>query len=119
MSELWDTLKTYLVPLGGVVGGFLAGFVRVQERFLTAEHRLDAVEAKQATSLLAMQTELTSLKAQLNEMREKVEREARASLTSYASAALMAELQKEQEDRWREINRTLGKIEGILEASGP
>lgn len=117
--DVLDLAQKVLLPAATLVAGLVGAVLRFSQRLAQVEERLakhtateahDATWKREAAELAStcreIQDEVGTLRDEINHVRH--------SATDYAKDAELARFMMEQHERWEQINRSLGIIEGSL-----
>jgi gas vesicle protein len=126
--------KDFGLPLLGAVAGFVATSYAVRTEVKQLKQRVSALakgwklefeelkdetEKKNTEYEKDLEKKYKELKDQLKEMEDNFHRWQRESSHSFASDSELTNFIQDQQRQWREIQRTLGQIEGMLKKLPP
>jgi hypothetical protein len=97
----------------GVVGGYLLAALKFGER-------IGKLETRVADDEKALEAHKTDSEGRHDELKQEFQRRVdRETHTDLAAAAEEAKLLQEDRERWEQVHRTLGRIEGFIALSDP
>jgi chromosome segregation ATPase len=132
--DLLTAAKDFGLPVLGAVAGFVATSYAVRTEVkqlksrvatLTKGWRLEFDNHKEDARTRReeheeeLEKKYEDLKKQLKELEENLHRWQRESSHSFASDSELTNFIQDQQRQWREIQRTLGQIEGMLKKLPP
>lgn len=111
MSENLDLLQRVGIPVLSLVAGWLGAAYRIHNQI---EKRIATTERELVSLKAGCREELDELASRLSSMDHSVGR-LNDSSHDFAKDAELAQFVMEQNDRWQRIQRTLGRIEGLMD----
>ena len=120
--ELVDLLKFVAPPIVAVVGGWLGSAWRMGSRVRKVEGKTKLLDAKIEALKAGFRLEIDTLKnddieeldQDLKKLTEALGR-IRASQSDYTKEAAFAQFMIQEHERWERVQRTLGRMEGVME----
>lgn len=123
----WTHLaKDIVIPIGSAAVAVLVTVFRLASRFTTLESGYAGLKKQFEDTQKAWKLDLETFEGEIEEQIKELKRELeqtedrlarfRDSSTDFAKEAELAKFIEEQQRSWKEIQRTLGQIEGALKA---
>jgi hypothetical protein len=112
-----DIALKVAVPVLGLVGGWVGAAVRIRTRLKGLEQKYSALRKgfmlEFDTHRDGIQDDLDRLSNELRAISDHLDK-FRDSQVDFAREAALAQFIMQQQERWEAVQRTLGRIEGVL-----
>lgn len=115
----WDIVRFIGLPVLGLVGGWIGAAARIAHKVRELEAALPILKSGLKLEVDGHKDSMGLLVADLRRDLEKLERDIdrfRDSSSDYAKDAELAKFMMEVNDRWQQMQRTLGEIIGEMRA---